>query len=539
MKKSVALLSVLALPMSVVLAETKQFQTNINIEPTLNTQSLINAEYQPHSIQAEIDPTQLRGSALFFEDFQSETIPAGWVLINNDGLTPIDADFDQAWQVRNEQADTNSPNFTAASNSWYSPPGTADDWLITPAIAIGDDATLSWLAASWDVAPFQDSYEVYISTSTQDMAGCMANAAVFSIAAEVSGVLTPRSVDLAFEGFSNTSIHVCFRNNSNDRYVLEVDDIWVEGTSGITNDVSIVNASVPEYTAMPISFAYVSDIMTIDIQNNGSNSQSNMNLNIQIAVDGKVEETADIAIVGTVEPGNTLTADVSQFGVLTGPYDVIYTVNLDGVSDETPENNTTTIPNFIIGDGKVAARDDGTVIGALSIGLGDGGQIGQVFTVPEAAVLESVFFAFQNATCDAKTAECGLDNLDIVVEIYNTDEFGVPTTVLATAESFTVPPGIATYTPIQDVVGGPLTLSAGTYAFIINEPVDPNPSDALITRLGLFFTGSRITPGTSWLNSPTIPSGTWTNAEDFGFPNPLLVRPVFVDPDVIFEDGFE
>lgn len=538
MKSKNALALVLTVPMSIALADTKPL-LNVSDTAIQNTHLLVNAEFQSDTNRTQNNPINVNGSSLFFEDFQSESIPADWVLVNNDGLTPDPsvAAFTEAWNVFADQ--TGDPTqFTAQSNSWYSPPGTADDWMISPAITIGSDAVLSWLAASFD-PNFLDSYEVYISTSTQDMAGCMANAAVFSVAAEVADVLTPHSVDLALEGFIDTTIHVCFRNNSVDKFVLEVDDILVSGTGGAANDVAIVDATLPQYTIVPKWFGYQTDLMFVDILNNGSLSQSNMILNLEVIVGGVVIQTVDIPVAGPIDPGNSLNFELGSYFVGLDSFDVRYTVSLDGVSDESPADNTTLLTNFVLTDNKIMARDDSTITGALGIGAGEGGMLGQSFAVPEGAMLESVFFGFQNASCDGTSGDCGLDNLDVTADIYATDGSGVPTTIIASTAAFTVPPGTASHFPDLEVVGGPITLTAGTYVIAINEPVDPNPGDALSSNLGLFNSATRFTPATTWLNWPTIPGGEWSNNEDFGFSIPYLIRPMFVDPDEIFITGFD
>jgi hypothetical protein len=172
--------------------------------------------------------TEVRNGVVgaLFEDFQGGTIPPGWTLIDVDGRIPSFAvDFvDDAWVAILVDPDTN--NFVATSTSWYAPPGQADDWLISPAVSLGDLSVLSWRARAPD-PEFADGYEVYISTTTADVAGCSGNPAVFSIAAEESAEYAVRSVNLFELAYVNQNVHVCFRNNSNDKFLLHIDDIVV------------------------------------------------------------------------------------------------------------------------------------------------------------------------------------------------------------------------------------------------------------------------------------------------------------------------
>jgi hypothetical protein len=159
------------------------------------------------------------------EDFESGILTNGWTLNNVDGNVP-DAGVsyvNDAWVV----ADQVMPgtNFAAYSTSWYAPPGQSDDWLITPQIMLGAASTLTWEAMTPDMN-FPDGYEVYVSTAGTTPADFMANAAVFTIADEAQ-TLTMHSVDLAAAGFASELVYIAFRNNSNDEFILLVDNIQV------------------------------------------------------------------------------------------------------------------------------------------------------------------------------------------------------------------------------------------------------------------------------------------------------------------------
>jgi hypothetical protein len=116
-------------------------------------------------------------------------------------------------------------NYGAYSTSWYEPVGMADDWLVTPQITLGPSSDLSWETWAPDAA-YPDGYEVRISTAGPDVAGFMANPALFTIADEAS-TFTSHTVDLAAAGYMNEAVYIAFRNNSNDEFVLVVDDVQV------------------------------------------------------------------------------------------------------------------------------------------------------------------------------------------------------------------------------------------------------------------------------------------------------------------------
>jgi hypothetical protein len=118
----------------------------------------------------------------------------------------------------------------AAVASWLDPPGIADDWLITPQIT-GVDATttLSWEAAAFN-ASFPDGYEVWVTstiagTTPTNTDFTTNGATVFTIAAEDT-LMTAHTVSLA--AYANQDIYVAFRNNSNDKFILVVDNISIQ-----------------------------------------------------------------------------------------------------------------------------------------------------------------------------------------------------------------------------------------------------------------------------------------------------------------------
>jgi Cleaved Adhesin Domain len=159
------------------------------------------------------------------EDFEGGALPAGWTVINVDGLVPAApvAFVNAAWVV--DDAIEAGANFAAYSTSWYNPAGQSDDWLVTPQVTLGATATLSWDAQAPDAA-FPDGYEVRISTAGNTVMDFMANPTLFTIANEAD-VFTARMVDLAAAGYANQDVYIAFRNNSNDEFLLLVDNVVV------------------------------------------------------------------------------------------------------------------------------------------------------------------------------------------------------------------------------------------------------------------------------------------------------------------------
>lgn len=158
---------------------------------------------------------------VFSEDF-SNGMPANFTIIDVDGLTP-DANVNfvtDGWVTQT----SNDGNQYAVSTSWYAPAGTSDDWMVTPGIAVTTDNYLLWKAGAQDQS-FPDGYEVYIGTTGTTAADFATLTPVFTTAGE-GVVFTPRSYDLS--SYAGQTIYVAFHNNSNDQFLLLVDDILVD-----------------------------------------------------------------------------------------------------------------------------------------------------------------------------------------------------------------------------------------------------------------------------------------------------------------------
>lgn len=121
---------------------------------------------------------------LFYENFDGlQVFPSDWVLVNSDGLTPdnpaIASLKDSAFIVT---PSTFFKGSIAMGVSFYNPEGGADDWMILPAIELGDSSELRWEAMSLTTTGnYPDDYQIRVSTTTQDVPGCLANPILFRV----------------------------------------------------------------------------------------------------------------------------------------------------------------------------------------------------------------------------------------------------------------------------------------------------------------------------------------------------------------------
>ncbi len=155
-------------------------------------------------------------TTLFSEDFESiSLIPEGWVIINNDGHTQAAGEErwqDSAWVVttstRNELVGTKVA--MASSYVIMEDNERVDDWMILPAIDLGENSILSWQAMSTTSSGnYPDDYMVLIAPAVD---GVTPTVAYFESEANILLTVAPESWSVGVgrpgEGLSSYSLNL-------------------------------------------------------------------------------------------------------------------------------------------------------------------------------------------------------------------------------------------------------------------------------------------------------------------------------------------
>lgn len=156
----------------------------------------------------------------WLETFNSG-IPSTWKRYNVDGLTPASSVsfVNNSWvTIARAMGDS-----CIVSTSWYNPPGQADDWIVSPAFTVSAGMFLHWEEFAPDAA-FADGYEVRIST-TGDAVADFTTVLFSTPGANSSGFMTKGT---SLNAYAGQSVRVAFRNNSNDKNRLYLDNIGTE-----------------------------------------------------------------------------------------------------------------------------------------------------------------------------------------------------------------------------------------------------------------------------------------------------------------------
>lgn len=449
-------------------------------------------------------PSKLQAQ-IFSEDFNSPggAFPTGWTLINQDGLTPATnvGYVTDAWVVRDDfivQGDT-----CAFSTSWYTPAGTANDWMITPPIALGNaNYIVSWEANAPD-ANYPDGYEVRIGLSPT-IAG--QSTILYTTPAELS-VWTSRQAVIP-ASFNNQTVYISWRNNSNDDFLLLIDSIRVDG--GIQYDAEMTSVGLlnPEYTRIPFSESPALDLSGT-ITNVGTDPISNVNMTVNV-YDGSLSlvNTVSGTAVSSLAAGSN---SVFSLGTWTPTAPDLYTFEYFSTITQSDgdTSNDTLVQIFEVDS--TYARDVNVLDGTLGIGPGTPGQLGLIYDLNSINAISSVTFAIGNQGGQ-------MTNQWIQAEVRDWNSAaGTPGNLLALTDSVQIDTSVNTLWTLP-VLGGPLFLAQDTFYVGVIE------GDSNVT---LGTSNNIFTPGTGWVDFPTNPVGPWANNEDFNFNVTYILRPNF------------
>ena len=125
---------------------------------------------------------KLVDAQILSEDFNSGSIPANFTSYDLDGSI-IDPSLSSFMPTTASFVNVNYMSaIFAGSASLFTPPGTADKWMVTPAIALSNNSvpkTLLFDVSSGDVAGM-DGVEIYVSTTGNTPTDFLATTALYN-----------------------------------------------------------------------------------------------------------------------------------------------------------------------------------------------------------------------------------------------------------------------------------------------------------------------------------------------------------------------
>ena len=165
------------------------------------------------------------------EDFE-QGIPSSFMLFDQDGLkAELTFPENTAWTTWTDPDD--NENTVAASTSFYSPAGSASDWMVLPMLELPDDPAscqLFWRSRSaYDT--YKDGYVVLLSEQTQiSPEQLIKDDNSWKTILQVPNSQNPASWKTFFANLSEYAgkkVYIAFVNNTYDGWMLFLDDITV------------------------------------------------------------------------------------------------------------------------------------------------------------------------------------------------------------------------------------------------------------------------------------------------------------------------
>lgn len=186
-------------------------------------------------------------TTILSEDF-NDGFPAGWQLVDNDGLTPNESsavNFITEPFVLVEDADsTGISDSVLVATSWFDEPGEADNWLILPNLTLGSYGNyISFDARSLD-ASHPEGLEVRVSTGGVNLWEFFTLDTVAYSNVAMNPNWTNYTVSLDSLGIAGEDVFIAFRHISYDNYIIALDNIKVHIDDPVSVEELEVNPAV-------------------------------------------------------------------------------------------------------------------------------------------------------------------------------------------------------------------------------------------------------------------------------------------------------
>ncbi len=484
-----------------------QTQGTVSPIPTVKSQLRI----QNNSISTHRAPCI---DTLLFEDFQTQVIPAGWGNLDLDGAADANG-RPVNWYTMVDQQTTipGDTNWVGSSSSWLSPAGSAANWLILPSVAPCANTILRWKSAPFEGPTYMDGYQVRLSTTGTNIADFTTT--LFTAAEGIGGTATPSAgtVHTSYNGnngvlqqwevslgaYDNQTVYIAFFHNSNDDNLIMIDDIFM-GTLA-AYDLSIESASTEPYYSTPLT-QVTPRTFTAELGLTGGSDVTNPTSNVEV-FQGATSVFTNAPSAATLSSGSTVTLTTTSY--LPSAVET-YTTVFTASAVETDPNLANNIDSleFVVSD-SVYARSNGNITGALSIGAGSAGVLGNLYEVVANDLLTSITFTLTAPTVG-----------DTVVGVVYNMVAGTPNQLIATTDTlFVTSAAQAEYT--LPITGGSVSLATGNYVVGLQESISAGVT--------LATDAESYEPNTAWV----FFNGTWALAESFGFPVAYVVSANFGD----------
>lgn len=402
---------------------------------------------------------------------------------------------------------------------------TISNWLFAPTRTFNNGDVITFFTRTVDTPTYPDRLEVRLSTNGASVNAGATNTSVGDFTTLLltvnSGLTTSgypnvwTQYTVTISGLSSpTAGRVAFRyfvtnggpSGANSDFI-GIDNFTY--TPAATPDVS-VDAFSGEYTLIPMAqVAAVS--LTDTVNNTGTLNVTDAVLTAKVYLAPNfvtpIQTTTAGPVAIMIGQSQTLTAG-SFTPSAVGTYRIVMS---SSCTNNSVNSTDTSIYEYTVTD-STYARDNGNIIGALGIGAGNGGYLGNDFEILTPTPLTSVTMAYIAGYTGEPYAAVIWDMVA-----------GVPNAIIGSTDTLLYPNDSALVTT-TNISGGSIILAPGRYAVTVVE---------FDSTVQIGHTSAIFTLGTTWVNWPTSPAGGWANNEFFGVPSfnrSYVIRPNFGCP---------
>ncbi len=160
----------------------------------------------------------------------NDGIPEDFALYDVDGNTPTAAMQKEGFEVGKPWISmsvlTDAKNLSIGSTSAYTPAGTANDWIVLPAITLESEyAYFMWTAAN--LTSKRDGYKILISTKGNTVDDFDDAGVLYETATGEQQALYLYTHMVSLKEYAGQTVYIAVVNNSTNKSILIMDDFWV------------------------------------------------------------------------------------------------------------------------------------------------------------------------------------------------------------------------------------------------------------------------------------------------------------------------
>ncbi len=238
-----------------------------------------------------------------------------------------------------------------------------------------------------------------------------------------------------------------------------------------------------------------------EVSNQGANTLTSTDFIVDVknGVTPVFTNTTTVSNLASMAIANQTTS-AGLSGSTTATFNVVAYAEVNAPQADLANLNDTIKYSYMVTD-TVFAREMGVTNGALGIGGGTGGTLGQRFTTTVPDEVRSITFRLNNPMLG--------DSVRAQLYAFGT----APTTILASTgwHKITVPDTLGV-TLTMPIIGGPYSIAAGNYFVGVQEVME---------NITLATTTSNFNAGSSWVIFGANP---WATSESYGFPRTYFIR---------------